>query len=181
MEKTGNDSVIEQKTELTEQDAVEQIGIKIDELHALEKKNYRINRIRMICSILSLIVLTAAAVVLLMNVKTVVTKADRITTTVSQAGTQFEDVTNDIDVVLKDLEKIEFSKLGKSLQEIADLTKSAVEQINDSAGDLDKIVKSAETVLDNLSSLKIDSLNNGITELNRVLEDIKLFFNALPQ
>lgn len=162
------------------QNAIDQINKKVEELRTLEKKNYRINRVRMLCSILCLLLVTAMIVLLLMNVNVLMSKAQQITNTVSNAGKQFEQVAGDIDVVVADLEQVDFAKLGNTLQEIADISKDTIEQVNDSAGDLDKIVQTAETVLDNLSSIKIDYLNKGIDDLNRVLESIKAFFSKMP-
>ena len=163
-----------------EQSAIERLGAKIDELHAIEKKNYRINRIRMASSILCLLLLAVTAFGLFVNIGSVMLKAQKITDTVSNAGKKFEEVAGNADEVVQDLNQIEFAKLGKTLQEIADLSKNAVEQVNESAGDLEQIVQSADTVLKNFSELKIDSLNSGIEELNRVLGDIKAFFDSLP-
>ncbi len=181
MEQISSDSIgNDRNNNSSEQSAIERLNAKVDELHTLEKKNYRINRIRMVSSILCLVLLSVSAVILLGNIGSVMQKTQQITETVLNAGKKFDQVADNIDEVVKDLDQVEFAKLGKTLQEIADLSKSAVEQVNDSAGDLDQIVQSADTVLKNFSGLKIDSLNSGIDEFNRVLGDIKSFFDGLP-
>lgn len=161
--------------------AIERLGEKVDELRALEKKNYRINRIRMLCSILCLVLLTAAVAVLLVNIGRVMQEAQQITETVSNAGKKFEQVADNIGEVVTDLNQVEFAELGKTLKEIADLSKNTVEKVNHSAENLEQVVETADTVLKNFSQVKIDSLNSGIEELNRVLNDIRIFFDNLPK
>ena len=159
---------------------LEQIDRKLEELRKYEKKNYRVNRIRMLCSILILLLCITAGVYLYRNGKDIMQKADKIAGTVSTVGSHFDKVAGDFEDVAEDLKKVEFEKLGKSLQEIADISQDTVETANKAVGGLDNIVGTTETVLNNLNGLKIDALNDGIRELNEVLEDVKKFFDKLP-
>ena len=156
-----------------EQNTIERMNQTMEELRKYEKKNYRLNRFRALCSALALLLCLGIAAYLYINGNTLMKKADEITTTVSDTGAHVKQVA-------EDLEKVEFEELGKSLQEIADISKDTVQQANNAAGGLNKIVETADAALENLSNLKIDALNEGITELNTVLGNIKTFFEKLP-
>ena len=151
------------------QNPIEPANKTLEEIRKYEKKNYRLNRFRAFCSAVCLLLCLGIAAYLFINGQTLMQKADEITTTVSEAGTHFNKVA-------EDLEKVEFEKLGKSMQEIADISKDTVQQANEAAGGLDKIVQTADTAIENLSGLKIDELNQGITELNEVVQNLKKIF-----
>ncbi len=156
-----------------EKNAMERMNKTMEELRKYEKKNYRLNRFRALCSVLSLLLCICVAVYLYINGNHLMKKADEITTSVSDAGTH-------VKAVAEDLEKVEFEKLGQSMQEIADISKDTVQQANNAANGLDKIIESADTALENLNTLKIDALNKGIEKLTEVLENLKSFVDKLP-
>lgn len=145
----------------------------IESLRAYEKRNFRINQIRLLCSVLALLICIGTAVFVFLSIQKITTKADQISEIVSEAGEHFN-------TVAEDLEKVEFEKLGKSLQEIADMSKDTVKQANDAAAGLDRIITGVENVMSSISGIKIDSLNDAIAELNKVLGNIKTFIDKLP-
>ena len=142
----------------------------MDELRAYEKKNLRINRIRMVCSAACLILLIIAFVFVSINVKNVLKKVDEVSKVAIETG-------NNINLVAKDLEKVDFEKLGKSLQGIADVSEDTLKQVNQAAGGLEDLLKGAETAMNHINSINFDDLNNGIQRLNDVLAPVAKFFN----
>ena len=153
-----------------EQEPVEQLKQTIEELRKYEKKNLRINRIRMLCSAAALLLLVIAFVLLSVNLGKIMKEIDEVSGVVLETG-------NNINTVAEDLTKVDFEKLGKSIQGIADIGEDTLKQINQSAGELETMISAAETAMDHINSVNFDDLNSGIQRLNDVLEPLSKFFN----
>ena len=152
------------------QDPVDQLKQTIDELRVYEKKNLFINRIRMICSAASFLILIVALILLSVNIGKIMKEVEAVSSVALETG-------NNINAVALDLSKVDFETLGKSIQEIADVGEDTLKQINQSADELDTLISSAEAAMNHLNSINFDDLNNGIQKLNEVLEPLAKFFN----
>ena len=142
----------------------------IEELRTYEKKNYRINRIRMIISAACLLLLAVALVFLSFSIGKISKKVDEVSEVAVEAG-------KNINAVAEDLKNVDFEKLGQSIQNIADIGEDTLKQVNASAGKLDSLIDGAEIAMDHINSVNYEDLNNGIRELNDVLEPVAKFFN----
>lgn len=152
------------------QESVDQLKQTIDELRKYEKKNLFINRIRMICSAACLLLLIIAIVLISINVGKIMKQVDAVSEVLLKTG-------ETINTVAEDLSKVDFEKLGKSIQNITDIGEDTLKQINQSASELDTLISSAEAAMNHLNSINFDDLNNGIQKLNEVLEPLAKFFN----
>ena len=152
------------------QESVDQLKQTIDELRKYEKKNLFINRIRMICSAACLLLLIIAIVLISINVGKIMKQVDAVSETLLKTG-------ETINTVAEDLSKVDFEKLGKSIQNITDIGEEPLTQITTSASELDTLHSSAEEAMNPLQSIHFADLNNGIQKLNEVLEPLAKFFN----
>ena len=140
-----------------------------EEMRGYEKKNLRINRIRMICSIAGLALLIIALIVVLVNVGTVVHKVN----TVSEAAIK---TVNNINTIAEQVTKVDLEKLGNSIQDVAELGEETLQQVKDATADLGSLVKNADDAMQHINSVNFEDLNNGIQRLNDVLEPVANFF-----
>ena len=147
----------------------EQLKSALDELRAFEKKNLLINRIRMIFSAACLVILIIGLILIAVNVGSVVREVETVSKDVLETG-------NNINSVAQDLSKIEFEKLGISLQSIADISEDTLKQVYGAAGGLDQLVRDADEAMQHINSVNFEDLNNGIQRLNDVLEPVANFF-----
>ena len=143
----------------------------LGELRDYEKKNLKMNRIKMICVIAIAVIALFTALLLLINVGSVVGKIE----TLSQSVTE---TSESINAVAKDLNKVDLQKLGASLQTIADDGEDTILAIGKVAGNMDSLMKSAEDALAKINSIDIQELNDGIKTLGEVLEPLAKFFKV---
>ncbi len=152
-------------------DTNEKLMQMFEELRTYEKKNLRINRIRMLCSGLGLLILIVALIIGLSYVGTVVSKVNDVS--------KIAIVTvNNINTIAEQITKVDLEKLGKSLQSIADMGEVTLRQVSTATEGLDELVKDADEAMQHINSVNFQDLNNGIKELNDVLEPIAKFFNV---
>ncbi len=146
----------------------------IEELHEYEKKNLRLNRIRLVLAALALAVCIVLLWIVMNNVGTVVERVNEVSEVVKTTGGQ-------MNAVAEDLNKVDFETLGKTLQTVADLSEKTLGQVYTATDGLDGILANAKTAVENLSSIDIQKLNEGIQALNDVLEPVAKFFNIIPR
>ena len=142
----------------------------IEELIRYEKKNLRINRIRLVCSLIAVALCVIIAVVLSVNVGRVVNEVEKVSDVMTEAG-------ESINKVATSLNEIDFATLEKSVETFADVGTETIRQIQNSTKDLDTILEEVRTSINRLGSVNIDDLNNGIKTLNDVLEPLANFFH----
>lgn len=142
----------------------------IEELIRYEKKNLRINRIRLVCSLIAVALCVIIAVVLSVNVGRVVNEVEKVSGVMTEAG-------ESINEVATSLNEIDFATLEKSVETFADVGTETIRQIQNSTTDLDTILEEVRTSINRLGSVNIDDLNNGIKTLNDVLEPLANFFH----
>lgn len=142
----------------------------IEELKTYEKKNLRINRIKLICAFIAAALCVVIAIVLIGSAGRITENIDSISATMTEAG-------NNINLVAEDLQKIDFELLGNSVQSFADTGTETISQIKEATTGLDTILDEAEGAIQNISSINIDQLNQSIKELHDVLEPLANFFN----
>jgi soluble cytochrome b562 len=148
----------------------EQIKQMFDELRTYEEKNLRINRIRMVCTIAGLTLLVVALIAVLINVGTVVRKVNAV----SEAAIK---TVNNINTIAEQVTKVDLEKLGKSIQNVAELGESTLQQVKDATKGLDLLVQDADEAMQHINSVNFEDLNNGIQRLNDVLAPMAKFFN----
>lgn len=148
----------------------EQIKQLFDELRTYEKKNLRINRIRMACSIAGLTLLVVALIAVLINVGTVVRKVNAVSEIAIET-------VNNINTIAEQVTKIDLEKLGKSIQNVAELGEETLQHVKDATADLGALVKDADEAMQHINSVNFEDLNNGIQRLNDVLAPMAKFFN----
>ena len=141
----------------------------IRELRDFEKRNLRINRIKLICAAAAVVVCMIIALVLVINVGKITREVESASKVMTEAG-------ESINEVAKNLNEIDFEALGTSVQTFTDIGTDTVEQIKTSTQGLDTLLIEAHTALENLSSVNIEELNSGIEKLNAVLEPLARFF-----
>lgn len=146
----------------------------IRELRGYEKKNLRINRIRLIISTVGLVICIALAVFVYRNVGSIVMKADTALDALTDAG-------NNINTLSEEIEKMDLEKLGKSLGNIVDISEETIGEIHQAVGGLDQLVKDADDAMQHINSVDFENLNNGIQSLNDVLEPVASFFNVFKR
>ena len=142
----------------------------IEELIRYEKKNLRINRIRLVCSLIAVALCVIIAVVLSVNVGRVINEVEKVSGVMTEAG-------ESINEVATSLNEIDFATLEKSVETFADVGTETIRQIQNSTKDLDTILEEVRTSINRLGSVNIDELNNGIRTLNDVLEPLANFFH----
>ncbi len=133
----------------------------LSELRDYEKKNLKMNRIKMICVIVIAAIAFLTALILLINVGSVTAKIETLSKSIAETS-------ENINGVAKDLNQVDLQKLAASIQTIAD----------DGEDTLLTIGKSAGEALAKINSIDIDELNAGIKTLSEVLEPLAKFFSA---
>lgn len=145
-----------------------------DEMRSYEKKNLRINRIRMIISAVSLAICLALAVFIFRNVGSIAKKADTALDALTDAG-------NNINALSEEIDKMNLDKLGKSLGNIVEVSEETIAEIHQAAGGLDQLIKDADEAMNHINSVNFEDLNNGIQRLNDVLEPVANFFSIFKK
>lgn len=140
----------------------------IEELRTLEKKNLRINRIKLVCALIAVVLCVVIAIVLFVNIGAISKNIEDLSVAMTEAG-------NNINVVAEDLQKIDFVSLGESAQAFTQAGTETIGQIKDATSGLDSILSEAETALKNISKINIDQLNQSIQELQDVLQPLANF------
>lgn len=148
----------------------EQLKQMFEEMRTYEKKNLRINRIRMVCTIAGLTLLIVVLIALLVNVGTVVRKVNAVSEVAIKT-------VNNINAIAEQVTKVDLEKLGNSIQNVAELGEETLQQVKDATEGLDVLVKDADEAMQHINSVNFEDLNNGIQELNDVLAPIANFFN----
>ena len=143
----------------------------IEELRDYEKKNLRINRIKLICAAAALALCVLIAIVLSVNV-------GRITRNIEDLSAAVEETGQNINTVAIDLQKIDFQSLSESAQAFADTGIKTIDQINNATSGLDSLLSEAQTALQNISGINIKDLNESIQDLHDVLEPLSNFFKV---
>lgn len=133
----------------------------LSELRDYEKKNLKMNRIKMICVIAIAAIAFLTAMILIINVGSVTSKIETLSKSVTETS-------ETINAVAKDLNQVDLQKLAASIQTIADDGEDAILSIGKSAGE----------ALEKINSIDIDELNAGIKTLSEVLEPLAKFFKA---
>ena len=146
----------------------------IKELRDSEKKNLRINRIRLATALLCLVVCVIAAIVVFGKAGALMKKADTALDALTDAG-------NNINALSEEIEKMDLEKLGKSLGNIVDVSEETIGEIHQAVGGLDQLVKDADDAMQHINSVDFENLNNGIQRLNDVLEPVADFFKRLQE
>ena len=141
----------------------------IRELRATEKKNLRINRIRLVTALLCLVACVIVAIVMFGKAGALMKKADTALDALTDAG-------NNINALSEEIEKMDLEKLGKSLGNIVDVSEETIGEIHNAVGGLDQLVKDADDAMQHINSINFEDLNNGIQRLNDVLEPVANFF-----
>lgn len=148
----------------------EQLKQMFEEMRTYEKKNLRINRIRMVCTIAGLTLLIVALIALLVNVGTVVRKVNAVSEVAIKT-------VNNINAIAEQVTKVDLEKLGNSIQNVAKLGEETLQQVKDATEGLDVLVKDADEAMQHINSVNFEDLNNGIQGLNDVLAPIANFFH----
>ena len=141
----------------------------VKELRNNERKNLMINRIRLVIVSVCLVICVITAIVTFSKFGMLMKKVDSAAEVLTEAG-------NNINTLAKDLEKMDFEKLGKSLGNIVDVSETTIGEIHNAVGGLDTLVKDADDAMQHINSINFEDLNNGIQRLNDVLEPVANFF-----
>lgn len=152
----------------TENKAVQEDTMQ--ELLRYEKKNLRINRIKLICAAMSVVICIAVAIILVVNVGRIAKQVEDVSAVLTETG-------ENIDHVAKDLSEINFEALGASVQAFADVGTETIEQIGGATKGLDQVIDEIRAAVNNLSAINIEQLNDGIKTLNDVLAPLARLFN----
>ena len=143
----------------------------IKELLRYEKKNLRINRIKLICAIACVVLCAIVAIVVIVNVGKITKEVESVSAVMTQTG-------ENIDKVAQELDGIDFEALETSVQTFATVGTETIEQIKASTEGLDEVMAQVKLAVTNLSDINIDELNTGIKTLNDVLEPLAKFFSV---
>lgn len=159
-------------TSQTVQSAAETSDLALQELLQYEKKNLRINRIKLGCALGCVALILVIALILSINVGKITKRVNEVSDVMTEAG-------ESINVVAKNLNEINFDTLSASVQSFADTGTETVEQIKHATVGLDVMLKDVHESIQKLGSVDIDELNNGIKTLNSVLDPLAKFFHVL--
>ncbi len=143
----------------------------IEELRTYEKKNLRINRIKLCCSAVAAILCIIIAIVLSVYIGRITKNIDDLSAVMTEAG-------ENITIVAEDLQKIDFEKLGGSVQMFAVTGTETINQVKEATKGLDVILDNANDAITNISNINIAQLNQSIQELHDVLKPLADFFNV---
>ncbi len=142
----------------------------IEELRTYEKKNLRINRIKLCCSAVAAILCVVIAIVLSIHIGRITKDIDELSAVMTETG-------ENINLVAQDLQMIDFEHLGGSVKTFADVGTETIDQIKNATTGLDAILDNADIAIRNISNININQLNQSIQELHDVLEPLANFFN----
>lgn len=142
----------------------------IEELRTYEKKNLRINRIRLFCAAVSVVLCIVIAVMLSVNIGRIAEDINGVSAAITETG-------ENINIVAMDLQKIDFSEIVASAQTFTETGTETINQIKYATKGLDSILDEADSALKNISNINIKQLNESIQELHDVLEPLAKFFN----
>ncbi len=142
----------------------------IEELRTYEKKNLRINRIKLCCSAVAAILCVVIAIVLSIHIGHITKDIDELSAVMTETG-------ENINLVAQDLQMIDFEQLGGSVKTFADVGTETIDQIKNATTGLDAILDNADIAIRNISNININQLNQSIQELHDVLEPLANFFN----
>ena len=143
----------------------------MQELLRYEKKNLRINRIKLGCALGCVALILVIALILSINVGRITQRVNEVSDVMTEAG-------ESIDAVAKSLQDINFDTLSASVQSFAEAGTETIEQIKDATQGLDVMLDDVHESIQKLGNVHIDELNNGIKTLSSVLEPLAKFFNA---
>ncbi|MBR4906318.1 MAG: hypothetical protein IKZ44_05630 [Clostridia bacterium] len=163
-----------ENTVTAQNDANKELLDAIKELRNSEKKNLRINRIKLVTTLLCLVICLIVAIVMFGKAETLMKKADTALDALTDAG-------NNINALSEEIEKMDLEKLGKSLGNIVDVSEETIGEIHQAVGGLDQLVKDADDAMQHINSVDFENLNNGIQRLNDVLEPVANFFNIFKR
>lgn len=143
----------------------------IEELRDFEKKNLRVNRFRLFCSLIAIALCAALLILVVRNMRGVVAKVSDTADVLTETGEKLSEVADN-------LNKVDYETLGKSMQAVADVGEETLGQIYTATSGLDALLTNAGTAVENLNNIDIQKLNDGIQRLNDILEPLAKFFNV---
>lgn len=149
----------------------ESLQNSIEELKQLERKNLRLNRIKLICLALTTAACVLICVMLLVNIGKITKNIDDLSAVMTEAG-------SNINTVAQDLQKLDFRALGESVETFATTGAETVDQIRSSTQGLETLIEQISNAMKNLQSINIEQLNDSIQEMHDVLEPLSKFFKA---
>ena len=149
----------------------ESLQNSIEELKQLERKNLRLNRIKLICLALTTAACVLICVMLLVNIGKITKNIDDLSAVMTEAG-------SNINTVAQDLQKLDFKALGDSVDTFASTGAETVDQIKSSTQGLETLIEQISNAMKNLQSINIERLNDSIQEMHDVLEPLSKFFMA---
>ena len=149
----------------------ESLQNSIEELKQLERKNLRLNRIKLICLALTTAACVLICVMLLVNIGKITKNIDDLSAVMTEAG-------SNINTVAQDLQKLDFEALGDSVETFATTGAETVDQIKSSTQGLETLIEQISNAMKNLQSINIEQLNDSIQEMHDVLEPLSKFFKA---
>ena len=129
----------------------------VEELRDSEKKNLRINRIKLGIAAFTAVFCVVIGIVLFVHVGRITENINSISEVMTEAG-------ENINLVAADLQKINFAEIGESAKAFADVGAETTRQIQQATSGLDTILNDAETAIKNISSIKIEDRKS--TRLN---------------
>lgn len=142
----------------------------LNELLTFEKKNYRINQIKLICAVACVVICAAIAIALFVNVAKITNRVQEVSAVMTEAG-------ESINEVAKSLNEIDFEALSDSVTTFTSIGTETIDQIKTSTQGLDTMLEEVRASMIKLGSVDINELNNGIKTLNDVLEPLRKFAN----
>lgn len=149
----------------------ESLQNSIEELKQLERKNLRLNRIKLICLALTTAACVLICVMLLVNIGSITKNINDLSAVMTEAG-------SNINTVAQDLQKLDFKALGDSVKTFASTGAETVDQIKSSTQGLETLIEQISNAMKNLQSINIEQLNDSIQEMHDVLEPLSKFFKA---
>lgn len=149
----------------------ESLQNSIEELKQLERKNLRLNRIKLICLALTTAACVLICVMLLVNIGKITKNIDDLSAVMTEAG-------SNINTVAQDLQKLDFEVLGESVETFATTGAETIDQIKSSTQGLETLIEQISNAMKNLQSINIEQLNDSIREMHDVLEPLSKFFKA---
>ena len=158
-----------EKVSTAPNEASTELTAAVRELQRFEKKNLLINRIKLAVSLACLLICIVLAVYVYRNLGSLIQKTDTAMEVLTEAG-------NKINTLSADLEKMDFEKLGTSLGRIVDVSEETIGEIHEAVGGLDQLLKDADDAMKHINSINFEDLNNGIQQLNDILEPVANFF-----
>ena len=154
----------------TQKQTDEELLSTLKELHAYEKKNLRVNRIRLVVSAVCLLLAIVTAVFVFVRVGT-------LTDNLNNASGVITATAEKINNLADELEKLNIAELSRSLGNIVRISEETITEIQKASGGLDALVKDADEAMQHINSVDFENLNNGIQRLNDILKPVADFFN----